>query len=1113
MPGTMRRAGKQGWRSDLKDGKLPAPMEFRILGPLEVEEDGRPISLGGDKQRSLLALLLLGRGRPVSTERLIEEIWHGEPPATAAKAIQVYVARLRSALGSERVLKRPRGYELLVAPGEVDADRFEELVVAASSAPPADAAAYLREALALWRGHPLADLSLEPWAETEVARLAERRLVAVEDWVDAELALGHHRELVPELEALVAEHPFREELLERLVLALYRSGRQAEALAAYRRGAARLRTELGLEPSQSLRELETRILRQDESLDAPRRFEAAAAGRRRGWRLVVAGALVLVAAAVAAAVVESTRGGGGSLVLVPPGVAVVDIASHRLVAHLPTSEIGNPAEATTGDGTFWVWRLNPYSMLRVDPRTGGEGRSVPSPRGDVGGFLIDGKTLWFSGSRLEHMDIASGRELWSKRLSRIRYDDVQGIAKDAGSLWVARADAGEVLRLDPATGAVLRRIRVPDRPSAFADAPDGLWVLTTDSVERIDPATDRVTTTASLPGESSSIAFGGGYVWVSNEIEGTVYKIAPSGTLVRTYPTGQGAAGESYADGTLWVANQDVGTVTGIDAATGDERTFRFGHPLQSVAALRGRLLVELNPGRTYEDRIDALRGKVARLIVPIYRLGDPDPAVGPPTNPFIFQVEHATCAPLLGYPDAAPPAGQRLVPEVAEATPSLSGDRRTYTFVVRKGFRFAPPSGAPLDAKTFRFSIERALSPRLGPRAPGIRYLADVEGARAFHAGRAAHVAGITVRGNRISFRLVRPSPDFLERLALPYFCPVPLDTPILDGGVQGVPPAGAGPYTVKDAFNGEYLILARNPNYGGHRPHRLDAIAFREGIATDKAIRRVVGGGWDLLADTDPLVSPGSVIARRFAPARTAAGASYRAFAGAATLYLALDTRRPPFSDPSLRREVAAALDRRALAASVGVEPTMRILPPGVRGGGSARATAPSARLAAATRHVSVRFGVQQGDAQGIAVADEARSQLARLGLDVRPFPVRNLDAALHDPSAPIDMTALQTEIRFPDPASFLVRMLGRDVPAGWLPASTRNEVARLRALTGNARDGAAQTLASRLAEREVPVIAYGTPTVGTLAGPDLGCRIWNGVDQGFDLTSLCLNHRDER
>jgi DNA-binding SARP family transcriptional activator len=1101
-------------------------LEFRILGPLEVLSDGVSIRIGGPKQRALLALLLSSANQVVSRDRLIDELLADHTPEAAEGALRVHVFRLRKVLAPHdrepRLVARPPGYLLRVEPGELDLHTFEQLVAEGRSSledgDAAGAAAKLREAEALWRGRPLADLEFEPFARVEVERLEELRLAAVEDRIEAELQIGRHATLVAELETLVAEHPLRERLQTQLMLALYRSGRQADALESYRTMRSLLVGELALEPSPKLRELEQAILRQDVELELPRpepasvatavlapaephRPEAAAPRRRRSRRLVAAGAGLLVAAAIAAAVVELTRGGGGSLVAIPPGVAIVDVAHHRIVAHFP---MRSAAEATTGDGSFWVWRLNPWSMLQVDPRNGREGRSVISPRGDVGGFLINGKTLWFSGSRLEHMDIAADRELSSIPVSRIRYDDVGGIARGAGSLWVARAVEGDVLRLDPATGEPRRRIRVPHAPRALAYAPDGLWVLTSDSVERIDPATDKITASGPVPADSSAIAFGGGYVWVANETEGTVSKIDGSGHIVHTYDTGQGAAKESYADGTLWVANQDEGTVTGIDAATGDEKTLLFGHPLQTVAALPGRLLVLLNPGRTYEDRIDALRGKVARVIVPIYQLGDPDPAVGPPPNPFVFQLDHATCAPLLGYPAAAPPAGQRLVPEVAEALPSLSRDRRTYTFVVRKGFRFAPPSGASLDAETFRFSIERALSPGLGPRAPGFGYLADLKGAKAFHVGRAAHVAGIRVRGNRISFTLMRPSPDFLERLALPYFCPVPLGTPILDGGVQGTPPPAAGPYTVKDAFRGEYLILVRNPNYGGHRPQRLDAIAFREGIATDKAIRRVVGGDWDMLEDTDPLVRPGGIVARRFASA-TRTGVAYRAFAGSSTLYLALDARWPPFSNPAFRRQLASAIDRQALAASVGAEGTTHLLPPGVRGGGSPALT--TSRSQEPFRRVSVRFGVQAGDESGRIVADEVRADLAPLGIDVRPVVVRDLERALRDPSTRIHIAALQTEIRLPDPASFLVQMLDRDVPAAWLPPSTRASVARLRALAGKARDDAAQALGSRLATRDVPVIAYGAPTVGTLVGPRLGCRIWNGVDQGFDLTSLCL------
>src|SRR5262249_20274839 len=157
--------------------------------------------------------------------------------------------------------------------------------------------------------------------------------------------------------------------------------------------------------------------------------------------------------------------------------------------------------------------------VRVDPRNGRKGRSVTSPQDDAAGWLIDRKTLWFSGSRLEHMDIASGRPLRRKQLSRIRYDDVQGIARGARSLWSARKVEGDVLRLDPATCEPRHRVPVPDGPTELVYAPDGVWVLTSDSVARIDPATNKITTSGSVPANSSAIAFGGGYVWVANEAE------------------------------------------------------------------------------------------------------------------------------------------------------------------------------------------------------------------------------------------------------------------------------------------------------------------------------------------------------------------------------------------------------------------------------------------------------------------------------------------------------------------------------------------------------------------------------------------------------------------
>jgi DNA-binding SARP family transcriptional activator len=244
-------------------------MEFRILGPLDVVDAGRSLDLGGQKQRALLTYLLLHRREPVSTDRLVTELWPGPAPPTAAKVVQVYVSRLRRLLGERTIERRASGYVLDVMPDQVDAERFERLVDGATHTETSQAARTLREALSLWRGPALADLGDEPFAAAESRRLEERRLHALEERIEADLALGRDAELVAELEALVAEHPLRERPRGQLMLALYRSGRQADALAAYRELALALREQLGLDPSPALRRLEQQILRQDPMLELP----------------------------------------------------------------------------------------------------------------------------------------------------------------------------------------------------------------------------------------------------------------------------------------------------------------------------------------------------------------------------------------------------------------------------------------------------------------------------------------------------------------------------------------------------------------------------------------------------------------------------------------------------------------------------------------------------------------------------------------------------------------------------------------------------------------------------------------------------------------------------
>jgi predicted ATPase/DNA-binding SARP family transcriptional activator/class 3 adenylate cyclase len=260
----------------------PSGIEFRILGPLEVLEEGRAVALGGGKQRALLGLLLLHANQALTTDRLIDELWGEHAPPTAAKALHMHVSRLRKALaagarnggaGEGLVITREHGYELRLDPERLDSQRFEQLVAEGRSelaeGRPERTLAASEASLALWRGEPFADLAYEPFAQAEIARLGELRVAALEQLVDAKLELGRHAEVIGRLETLIAEHPHREGLRAQLMLALYRSDRQAEALQAYQDARRALVEGLGIEPGGRLRDLERAILAQDPALAAP----------------------------------------------------------------------------------------------------------------------------------------------------------------------------------------------------------------------------------------------------------------------------------------------------------------------------------------------------------------------------------------------------------------------------------------------------------------------------------------------------------------------------------------------------------------------------------------------------------------------------------------------------------------------------------------------------------------------------------------------------------------------------------------------------------------------------------------------------------------------------
>ncbi len=251
-------------------GDMTAELELKVLGPLEAAADGCPLTLGGPRQRVLFAVLLLHANEVVSRARLVDALWGDRPPEKAANALQVAVHGLRKVLGHDRVVTHGAGYRLRVEPGELDLERFTRVCERARAERPAAAAETLRDGLSLWRGRALADLEGTPFIDAQRERLEELRLSALERRIDADLELARHAELVPELEALVREHPYRERAREQLMLALYRAGRQTEALAVYQNARKALVDELGLDLSPQLQQLEAAILRHDPSLE-PRR--------------------------------------------------------------------------------------------------------------------------------------------------------------------------------------------------------------------------------------------------------------------------------------------------------------------------------------------------------------------------------------------------------------------------------------------------------------------------------------------------------------------------------------------------------------------------------------------------------------------------------------------------------------------------------------------------------------------------------------------------------------------------------------------------------------------------------------------------------------------------
>ena len=1081
-------------------------MEFRLLGLVEAARDDRTLPLGGAKPRALLALFLLHANEVVSRDRLIEALWHGRAPDTADHSLDVQISRLRKALApDELLLTRSGGYVLEVEPEAIDACRFERLLDAGrrsnAAGKPQEALQALAAALALWRGDALGDLAYEDFARPDAERLDQLRLVAIEERIDAELALGRHDTLIAELEALRARHPLRERLLGQLMLALYRGGRQTEALRVYSDARNRLVDELGIEPGPALRALEQAILRQDPALEVRR-----PPSERRRIRALAGAAALALAGVTVAIVVGLTRGGTErAQALAEPDSAVFVAADGGDLVRV--ASVRDPVRVAYGSGALWSISAT-GELTRVDPATGEEVARlglgvVPS------GLAIGARSVWVTGKTsptVFRIDPAVNEvvDRFPLPMGGVVTEQTGEVAVGAGSVWIGHGafnPGAWVERLDPETGHVQKRFSIlAGDVDHLAFGEGALWVASTPSGElrKIDPRTNEVVFKRVLQSQLCCVAAGGGFVWAASNPDGVIWKLTTSGRVLPTIELHAPVQGLAYGDGALWAALGDEGKAIRIDPTTDEIREYTVGHSVTSVDADDG--VVAAGVRQSIADVTGALTGDVARVAKKgpeLFDSGAPvEPAfVAPTWDAWQEMFHYATCARLVNYPDKEGEAGRTVVPDVAEDLPAVSDGGRTYTFAIRMGFRFSPPSNEQVTAESFRRAIERALSPKLSPSLPPP--LANIVGADAYRAGRAAHVSGVSARGRKLVIRLREPAPD-VPWLVAESSCAVPEATPIVEGGLEKPVPS-AGPYYLA-ALTETVAVLKRNPNYGGSRPQHLDAIVVELNVPPAEAATRIEAGTLDyFLESQNPTLRPNTQAAH-------SAGDRYRLTPYLGVHYFTFGYHRPLFADVRMRRAVQFALDRQVLAEAdpAGGLPATRVLARGVHGYDETPLYPHRRDLRAARRFAAGREGtavvytwIDPGHTDTFNY--ELRRQLAAIGIDTKFVAIDQ--ARGFEPAKGIraDLVWGGLSVNSADPGAYLQQL-------SYLPPRYSNDIRRITLLESPARERAAAALV-RAVERDSLLAVFQQGAIPELVARRVGCVVHQPEYAGVDLAALCL------
>lgn len=975
------------------------------LGPLEASYDGLSLRLGGARQRSVLACLLAEPSHQLSSDRLVDAIWGDHPPADVT--LQTYVFRLRQALEPGREKGRPPsvlvttagGYRLDVPHDAVDASAFEDLVERGQRlvrSDPQQAAEVLSTALSLWRGPVLSDLPDLDFVAPAATRLEELRLGATESCAQARLTLGEHGAALAILDPLVTEHQLREHAAALRMLALYRAGRQSDALAGYRQLRRTLDDELGVSPSQELESLHQRMLRHDPGLEQPQTVPQQAvvpdspapapatstdAGadpgsgpaalnpgtrrlRRRRW--VAIGAVVALAA--------------GAL------VGTTAVLAKRQLSPLPANSAGPlqgglvtgdavglpsaPVSMVSAGGAVWAVLANEDVLVRIDPRTRQVTQTVAKVGGNPQAVAAAGDDLWVAG--YDEKVVTRVNVSTAQVVDKIPVGiEPAAVATDATGVWVANSGDNTVQHIDATTGKAGAAIAVGDGPDALAVDGRTLWVANgrAGTLTPIDTRSgQRVASDVRVDAGPTAIAVTDTDLWVANEFGQSVSRIAKDTGRITSIEVKDGpVAVQVDGDGqAVWVALRFAGSLTAIDIATNAARDEPAAGAPSALTTHDGDLWAGAGAYTSPEHRggttvWEDVAGAPDAL----------DPSWG--GTPQYVNLQRIVYDTLVAHRMAGGRASQALVPDLAVRIPEPSDGGRQYVFSIREGIHYS--TGAVVLPSDFVRGAQRAMLSTSGN--PGF-YAAIIGASRCSKAvvTTACDLGKGVVADDAnhlLTIHLSRPDPELLEKLAY-FVVPMPAGTPATVPTRTWIP--GTGPYQVAAATADGSVSLTRNPRFrpwsfaaqpDGY-PDRIDyrVVATKEQAADDVLAGRAQGA-----------YVYGAI------PAAVEQKPQYvKTYNLVDIQYLFPNTQVAPFDDVRARQAFSYALDRRIIARADGSTPTCQTIP----------ATLPGYR-----RYCPYQSGPATGPYQGPDVA-KAQALVAASGTRGMPVTVAYRDDPLY-------------------------------------------------------------------------------------------------------------------